>query len=454
MPVLKDTEASLDIGCEKYAAPEMFTGEHASIKHILDKGMACLRPAELEIECGLGHVVSKPVVSPVQLDKEKYNDQFGLGEYLVETEENLVPSLTKEDQYTMKLIKINAYEFIETQQKSKESAPLIQKIEHGINNEVRDQEIAPMQLVPVRREIFSKLNVNRVGPLPIIPENKHILSGMSMSPRCHEAVPMPETASTPLVEALPQIFRKDFPIDHMDGILELNTHLAVRLAKFELAQDDVEYCGHVVGLGKQSPAQLKARTMIYFSILRYKTQVKVLGYERQYIPMFSRLAVNFVTSTSHQVSRWSCEDLHQISQSIPKSFYELKNNLIRDIGTKVNPAEIYLQLSKTEKTSKETHIEYFYRIKEIASRINMEEAEKYYIVKGLKENRSIEIQLQSCSNIEELKEKIKLLDIQEKSKSNRNEVIYLKYPLTRIPHHDNSMEDGTGEIIHLNIRIP
>ncbi|GFU49295.1 uncharacterized protein TNCV_4122061 [Trichonephila clavipes] len=64
----------------------------------------------------------------------------------------------------------------------------------------------------------------------------------------------------------------DFPIDHMDGILELNTHLAVRLAKFELAQDDVEYCGHVVGLGKQSPAQLKARTMIDFSILRYKTQ--------------------------------------------------------------------------------------------------------------------------------------------------------------------------------------
>ncbi|GFT33079.1 uncharacterized protein TNCV_4368011 [Trichonephila clavipes] len=179
----------------------MFTGEHASIEHILDNGMTCLRPAELKIECGLGHVVSKPVVSPVHLDKEKYNDQFGLGEYLIETEENIVPSLTKEDQDTMNLIKINAYEFIETQQKSKESAPLIQKIENGINNEVRDQEIAPMQLVPVRREIFSKLNVNRVGPLPIIPGNKHILPGMSMSPRCHEAVPVPETVSIPLVEA-------------------------------------------------------------------------------------------------------------------------------------------------------------------------------------------------------------------------------------------------------------
>ncbi|GFV01814.1 hypothetical protein TNCV_2550681 [Trichonephila clavipes] len=51
------------------------------------------------------------------------------------------------------------------------------------------------------------------------------------------------------------------------------------------------------------------------------------------------------------------------SQSIPKSFYELKNNLIREFRTQVNPAEIHLQLSKTEKTSKETHIEYFYRVK-------------------------------------------------------------------------------------------
>ncbi|GFV40117.1 hypothetical protein TNCV_31761 [Trichonephila clavipes] len=103
----------------------MFTGEQVSVKHILDDGMTCLRHAELEIECGLGHVVSKPVLSLVYLHKEKYNDQFGLGKYLVETEENLVPSLTKEDQDTMNLITINAYEFIETQQKSKESAPSI-----------------------------------------------------------------------------------------------------------------------------------------------------------------------------------------------------------------------------------------------------------------------------------------------------------------------------------------
>ncbi|GFY44473.1 hypothetical protein TNIN_45291 [Trichonephila inaurata madagascariensis] len=90
MPVHK--EASLDMGFEKYAAPEIFTGEHASVKHILDDGMVRLRSAETEIECEQIHLVSKPVVK--------------------------------------------------TQQKSKEPAPLIQRIENGMNN---DQEIAPMQ---------------------------------------------------------------------------------------------------------------------------------------------------------------------------------------------------------------------------------------------------------------------------------------------------------------------
>ncbi|GFT29840.1 retrovirus-related Pol polyprotein from transposon 17.6 [Trichonephila clavipes] len=94
----------------------------------------------------------------------------------------------------------------------------------------------------------------------------------------------------------------DFPIDHMDGILELNTHLAVRPAEFELAQDGVEYCSHVVGLGKQSPVQLKVRAIIDFSISRYKTQIKVWGYDRQYIPMFSRL-VTLVTETLKRKSK-------------------------------------------------------------------------------------------------------------------------------------------------------
>ncbi|GFV78662.1 retrovirus-related Pol polyprotein from transposon 17.6 [Trichonephila clavipes] len=220
---------------------------------------------------------------------------------------------------------------------------------------------------------------------------------MSMSPRCHEAVPVPETASTPLVEALPQIFRRvlpreiqadreallmsilttellqklgtycplrvpfrlknafycfsmlmvaelpqghekfdlsyfdnvvvflegwGFPIDHMDGILELNTHLAVRPAEFELAQEGVEYCSHVVGLGKQSPAQLKVRAIIDFSISRYKTQVKVWEYDRQYIPMFSRL----ITPVTEMLKRKSKKGDIKWTSECPEFFRQLEGN--------------------------------------------------------------------------------------------------------------------------------
>ncbi|GFU70956.1 uncharacterized protein TNCV_3349791 [Trichonephila clavipes] len=161
IPVLKNTEASLDIGYEKYAAPEMFTGEHASIKHILHDGMKCLRPAELEIECGFGHVVSKPVVSPGHLDGKKYfledqtiellepdleqnglprpeignetqnrrqrrkeaekstrlgneDDQFRLREYVAENGEDLVPSFTGEGMDKRNVVILRDCEVMET----------------------------------------------------------------------------------------------------------------------------------------------------------------------------------------------------------------------------------------------------------------------------------------------------------------------------------------------------
>ncbi|GFY46551.1 hypothetical protein TNIN_389561 [Trichonephila inaurata madagascariensis] len=72
MPVLRETGASLNIGFEKCAAPEMFTGEQGLVKHIHDDTMTCLQPAERKIECEPIHVVSKPVVSPGHLDQEKY----------------------------------------------------------------------------------------------------------------------------------------------------------------------------------------------------------------------------------------------------------------------------------------------------------------------------------------------------------------------------------------------
>ncbi|GFW15583.1 retrovirus-related Pol polyprotein from transposon 412 [Trichonephila clavipes] len=76
-----------------------------------------------------------------------------------------------------------------------------------------DQKKAPMQLVPVISEVFSKLNVDAVGPLPTTPtRNKYLLTVMCMSSKYPDAVPMPDIASTTDVEALFQISnRMGFP---------------------------------------------------------------------------------------------------------------------------------------------------------------------------------------------------------------------------------------------------
>ncbi|GFS80802.1 retrovirus-related Pol polyprotein from transposon 412 [Trichonephila clavipes] len=70
-----------------------------------------------------------------------------------------------------------------------------------------------MQLVPVISEVFSKLNVDAVGPLPTTPTgNKYLLTVLCMSSKYPDAVPMPDIASTTVVEALFQIFsRMGFP---------------------------------------------------------------------------------------------------------------------------------------------------------------------------------------------------------------------------------------------------
>ncbi|GFY15098.1 uncharacterized protein TNCV_4493511 [Trichonephila clavipes] len=190
MSVLRETGASLDIGFEKCAAPEMFTGEQGLVKHIRDDTMACLHPTERKIECEPIHVVSKPIVSPGHLDGEKYfledqtiellepdleqngptrpeigneiqtrrqrrketekstrrendDDQFRLGECVVENGEEFGPSFTGEGTDNGSLVILSDCEVMEAQLRNEESVPLIQGIENNVNDDASDQEKHP-----------------------------------------------------------------------------------------------------------------------------------------------------------------------------------------------------------------------------------------------------------------------------------------------------------------------
>ncbi|GFW65101.1 uncharacterized protein TNCV_393671 [Trichonephila clavipes] len=170
MPVLRETVTLLDIGFEKCAAPEMFTGEQGLVKHIHDDTRTCLQPAERKIECEPIHVVSKPVVSVGHFDGGKYfledqtiellepdleqnglprpeignemqtrrerrkeaetsirleneNGQFRLRGSVVEIGEDFVPSLTGEGTDNGNLVKLSSCGIMEAQPRSEESAP-------------------------------------------------------------------------------------------------------------------------------------------------------------------------------------------------------------------------------------------------------------------------------------------------------------------------------------------
>ncbi|GFY74948.1 uncharacterized protein TNIN_110761 [Trichonephila inaurata madagascariensis] len=185
MPILRDTGASIDIIYEKFTTPNMFTGENVWVQHILDELMTAAKLLEPTL---WGHVINKVAVVRKQLDQGRYilgnrtielfesdlehnslprreivnviqtrsqrkkeaeqnrtseadeKEEMKLEENLAEDIENLLPSFIEEKD-TMSLININTDAFIKAQQKSEELAPLIQKVEKGLNNEASDYSL-------------------------------------------------------------------------------------------------------------------------------------------------------------------------------------------------------------------------------------------------------------------------------------------------------------------------
>ncbi|GBL94043.1 Retrovirus-related Pol polyprotein from transposon 412 [Araneus ventricosus] len=72
---------------------------------------------------------------------------------------------------------------------------------------------APLKLVPIISEVFAKLNVDLVGPLPESEnKNKYLLTAMCLSSKYPDAIPLADVKSTSVIDALLQVFsRLGFP---------------------------------------------------------------------------------------------------------------------------------------------------------------------------------------------------------------------------------------------------
>ncbi|GFW67380.1 retrovirus-related Pol polyprotein from transposon 297 [Trichonephila clavipes] len=76
-----------------------------------------------------------------------------------------------------------------------------------------DKKKAPLKLVPVIQVVFTKLNIDACGPLPITSKgNRYLITAICMSSKFPEAIPVSDISSVSVTDALLNIFsRMGFP---------------------------------------------------------------------------------------------------------------------------------------------------------------------------------------------------------------------------------------------------
>ncbi|GFY09202.1 uncharacterized protein K02A2.6 [Trichonephila clavipes] len=72
-----------------------------------------------------------------------------------------------------------------------------------------DKKKAPLKLVPVIQEVFTKLNIDECGPLPITSKgNRYLITAICMSSKFPEAIPVSDISSVSVTDALLNIFSR------------------------------------------------------------------------------------------------------------------------------------------------------------------------------------------------------------------------------------------------------
>ena len=115
-------------------------------------------------------------------------------------------------------------------------------------------------------------------------------------------------------------------IKHIKSVLQRiqNAGLTIKRSKCVFASASVEYLGHVVGLNKVQPRQIKVEAILHFPQPRDRKQLRsflgAAGYYRRFIPHFAQLSVA-LTDMLRKGSRFVW------SEDAQKAFLDLKSRL-------------------------------------------------------------------------------------------------------------------------------
>ncbi|GFX51213.1 retrovirus-related Pol polyprotein from transposon 412 [Trichonephila clavipes] len=119
-----------------------------------------------------------------------------------------------------------------------------------------DEKKAPLKLVPVIQEVFTKLNIDACGSLPITSKgNRYLITAICMSSKFPEAIPMSDISSVSVTDALLNIFsRMGFPREKQcdqDAGSEWDKHLpSILLALRTVSLESTGYTPSELVYGK------------------------------------------------------------------------------------------------------------------------------------------------------------------------------------------------------------
>ncbi|GFV00689.1 retrovirus-related Pol polyprotein from transposon 412 [Trichonephila clavipes] len=269
---LRDSGSSIDVCSRSWINENDLLGEYVWLKSPLDEICHCLPLAKIKIKTKKGefyikaaikqdssdndlyllgnrtaellesdeqgvHLVNAVVTRSKQKDfprerKKKANEaEFELTDFPPseggEDDSFIIPAF--EGEGGKSLAKVNGIEFKEEQRKCPDLKPLWDKALTGIDKEFRefvktcdscqrvgkprDKAKAPLKLVPIISEEFSKVNIDAVGPLPVsTKQNRYLITSICVASKYPEAIPVESITSPNVVDALLSIFsRIGFP---------------------------------------------------------------------------------------------------------------------------------------------------------------------------------------------------------------------------------------------------
>ncbi|GFS48639.1 retrovirus-related Pol polyprotein from transposon 17.6 [Trichonephila inaurata madagascariensis] len=375
MKILRDTDATLDLICNKYVKPHMYTNEKVWLRTPLEESLICL---PLDLDCEMGHVITKAAV---------LRDSLNQGRYFLgnKTAALLEDYKTKED---VKMHMINAVQ-TRAQKKLLEveneiQGQSIEQFDEELNDDLSEDEKKTIEeVLPVVKELsvqdlittspmvfveeqhkmeapgkearpcidyrrLNKITRTKFFPLPNIEELIEKVSAKYISvldlTRGYWQIPLSKNAQRyaafvtnfgtfkPL--RLP-FGLKNAPYDFsrlMASILKDCEEYAVpyldNVAIFSQTwEDHLKHLDDIflrLSQGLRTPGELKVQVVKDFPIPTKKTQVRAFlglaGYYRRYIPEFSVIAAP-LTDLLKDRNRKSTFDWNSSCQN---AFEELK----------------------------------------------------------------------------------------------------------------------------------